>query len=159
MQPKASPRRVHVKGRQGIYYREAANGSRPYEITYVGTDGRRRWQTVHGGLKDAEAAREDVRARIRRGERVAPRNITFEAFARAWLQRQGHLRPRTRALYETQLRVHLLPRFGRRRLASIDEDYVAALIADMRAAGYSSWTIRACSRRSAGCSAMRRGGA
>src|SRR5204863_9661746 len=40
------------------------------------------------------------------------------------------------------LRIHLLPRFGRTQLASIDEDAVAALIAVMTRRGYSPGTIR-----------------
>ena len=69
------PRWVKVKNRRGIYYREGANGRRAYEVTYTDSEGRRRWQRMQGGLTDAEAALEETRQRLRRGERVAPTRL------------------------------------------------------------------------------------
>ena len=40
------------------------------------------------------------------------------------------------------MRVHLLPRFGRRRIATLTDEDVAYLMADMRERGYKGWTIR-----------------
>lgn len=139
----ARPRRVKIKGQRGIYYREGASGRRRYEITYLDSDGRRRWQVVEGGLKEAQAAIEDTHTKLRRGERVAPTRATFGEIADLWLASQSELRPRTRAAYESALRVHLLPRFRRLRIADITEDHIAVLIADMRKRGYAGWTIRA----------------
>ena len=135
-------RRVKVKGRRGIYYREGADGRR-YEITFRDSEGRQRWKVVSGGLKDAEAALEDVRGKLRRGERVSPTKATFNEVADAWLATQSELRPRTLEAYESALRVYLRPRFGRLRIAQLTEDHVALLIADMRARGKAGWTVRA----------------
>ncbi len=79
------PRRLSVSGRRGIYYRERQDGRRRYEIGYRDSAGKQRWKAVPGNLKDSEAALEEVRGRLRRGERVAPTNQTFEDVARAWL--------------------------------------------------------------------------
>lgn len=136
-------RRTKVKDRRGIYYRVGAGGRRRYEITYRDSHGRQRWQVVDGGLREAEAALEDVRRKLRRGERVAPSQATFAEIARVWLASQTGLRPRTRESYETQLRVHLEPAFGTRKIAQLTEDDVAAFIAEMQAAGYKGWSIRA----------------
>lgn len=136
------PRRSKVKGRRGIYYREGADGRRAYEITYTDSEGRRRWQRVHGGLTDAEAELEETRRRLRRGERVAPTRATFAEVTEAWITSQSHLRPATRERYQWALKRHLLPRFGRLRVAQLTTDHVAVLIADMREAGYRAWTIR-----------------
>lgn len=136
-------RRTKVKDRRGIYYRKGADGRRRYEITYRDSEGRQRWKVVPGGLKDAEAALEEVRARLRRGERVAPTKLTFAEVAEQWLATQSELRPRTRDAYQSALRNHLLPRFGRMRAAQLTEDHVALFIADMRERGYKGWTIRA----------------
>lgn len=135
-------RRLKVKDRRGIYYRELPNGRRRYEIGFYDSAGRQRWKTIPGNLKDAEAALEGVRGKLRRGERVAPTNKTFEDVSAAWLASQTELRPRSREAYERALRVHLLPRFGRRRIATITDEDVAYLIADMRERGYKGWTIR-----------------
>jgi integrase len=136
------PRRLKVKGRRGIYYRDAANGRRAYEITYTDSEGRRRWQRVPGGLKDAEAALEEMRRRLRRGERVAPTRATFAEVAESWISGQTQLRPTTSDRYRWALDRHLLPRFGRLRISAVTTDHVAVLIADMREAGYRAWTIK-----------------
>lgn len=139
----AAPRRTKVKDRRGIYFRHGADGRRRYEITYRDSEGRQRWKVVPGGLKDAEGALEEVRGRLRRGERVAPTKLTFAEVADLWLAAQSELRPRTRDAYESALKNHLLPRFGRLRAAQLNEDHIALFIADMRKRGYKGWTIRA----------------
>jgi integrase len=134
-------RRTKVAGRRGIYYRDTSAGRR-YEISYLDSDGRRRWRTIEGNLRDAEAALEDVRGKMRRGERVAPTKTTFAEFGDVWLKSQAQLRPRTLEWYAVALRVHLNPRIGRLRLADVTEDDVLRVIAEMRAAGKAAWTIR-----------------
>jgi integrase len=139
----AQPRRVKVKDRRGIYYRAGRDGRRRYEITFRDSEGRQRWKVVPGGLKDAEAALGEVRARMRRGERVAPARVSFAEVADMWQATLGELRPRTREDYARALRVHVLPRFGRMRASEITEDHVATFIGEMRDRGYAGWTIRA----------------
>ena len=141
MQPKANVRRVSVKNHRGIHYRVGADGRRRYEITFYDSGGKRRWKTIGSNLKEAEAALEDIRAKKRRGERVAPSRATLAETAEAWLATQSQLRPRTRESYEQSLRNHILPRLGRLRVAEITQDDVALLIAEMQAAGYTGWTI------------------
>lgn len=68
--------------------------------------------------------------------------MTLAELAEGWLETQTQLRPRTRDWYEIALRVHVLPRLGRRRISQIDEDDVARLIAEMRTGGKAAWTIR-----------------
>lgn len=141
MQPKANVRRVSVKQHRGIHYRIDADGRRRYEITFYDSEGKRRWKTIGSNLKEAEAALEDIRAKKRRGERIAPSRATLAEAAEVWLATQSQLRPRTRESYEQSFRNHVLPRLGRLRLAEITQDDVALLIAEMQAAGYAAWTI------------------
>jgi integrase len=139
MQGKPSPRRVRVE--RSIYRRDTATGSR-YEITYVDSLGRRRWQVTEGGLKDARAVLANVVSRLSRGERVAPSKLTLSEIAATWLEAQrDRLRPRTIERYEAVLRLHILPRLGRFRAASITEDEVAELIRALRAAGLAPASI------------------
>src|SRR5438128_463107 len=119
MQGKPSPRRVRVE--RSIYCRHTPAGSR-YEITYIDSLGRRRWQVTEGGIKDARAVLADVVSRLSRGERVAPSKLTLDEIAATWLEAQrDRLRPRTVERYEAVLRLHVLPRLGRFRAASITE--------------------------------------
>ena len=112
MQNKANPRRVRVKKHPGVYYRDTANGRR-YEITYYGSDGRRRWERVVGDLADAVARRSDVVGKKHRGERVGKTLLTLEEYMPTWLELQTHLRPKTRSEYERHLRQHVFPLLGR----------------------------------------------
>ncbi len=147
MQAKTKPRRERVPRRRGIYYRlDPSTGKRlsgVFEITYYDSAGRRRWQTVEGSVEDADAARSEVVARKRRGERVAPSKLTLMAYAPTWLDSQaGRLRPKTIATYEAHLRLHILPKLGRRRLPEVTTDDVASLSAEMQRAGFAAWTIK-----------------
>ena len=137
-----APRRRAVPRHRGIYYRPRPDGkiAPPYEIFYVDSTGKQRWETIDGTLEDAEARRADLRIRRRRGERIAPARQTFEEYAREWLARQD-VRPRTHELYVWALERHLLPRLGNRQLAQITPEDVATLIADMRKSGLKGWTI------------------
>ena len=65
-------RRTKAKGKPGIYHREAKDGSRSrrrYEVTYLDSDGRRRWQTVSGfdNLDEAEALLVGVQGQAEQG--------------------------------------------------------------------------------------------
>jgi len=136
------PRRRPVSRHPGISYRPRPDGKvgPPYEICYLDSAGKRRWEVVHGSLDDAEARRAELRLRRRRGERIQPSRQTFAEHAAGWVDRQD-VRPRTLELYRWALQVHLIPYFGRRRLDQITVDDVAAYIVHMRRKGLKGWTI------------------
>jgi integrase len=123
-------------------YRDPRTGR--YEITYTDSDGRQRWKTITGGLKDARRARAKVVTKLGDGERVAPSRQTFREVADVWLRTQtGGLRPRTRNVYATSLTMHVYPRLGRMRIQDVSEDRIARLLADLRdEAGLAPGTIR-----------------
>jgi hypothetical protein len=74
------PRRISVKNHPGIYYRISAKGNRIYEHDYYGTDGSRRWKSGFTLIEDAEAAREERRGRLRRGEIVEPSRLKLAEY-------------------------------------------------------------------------------
>jgi integrase len=125
-------RRTSVNGHAGVYYRLLANGRRRYEISYVDTEGKRRWKAIGGKLEDAQAALDDIRGRKRKGERVAPTRATLAEVAAVWFESQSQLRPRTRERYALGLNGHVLPRIGRLRIAEVREEHVARVIAAMQ---------------------------
>ena len=136
VKPKA-PRRVRVE--KGIY-RSPATGR--LEIQYTDVTGRNRWQTVGGDLSGARVARAEAQAGYARSGSARRSRSTFAEVGEEWLAQQTHLRWRTRALYETALDRHLFPRVGDRRIATIDEDVIARVIAELHAQGLAGWTIR-----------------
>lgn len=144
MQAKSShPPRVKVE--RGIYHRARAGGRRVYEICFQDSEGRVRWQTVRGGLREARQQRADVLSKLGRGERIGSARLTFDEVAEAWLAHKdalGRLRPRTRERYAQVLNHHLKPRIGSRRAGQLTADDVVALMAAMRTAGSAEATIR-----------------
>jgi integrase len=136
------PRRRRVKNHPGVYWGLNARGQKVYEIGYTDSSGTRRWKTIGPHLKAAVAAREDYRARIRRGERISPSRMNVAEAAATWLPTQSQLRPRTIEKYEVAFRKHVVPALGRVRLAEVNEEDILHLIATMRSKGLAPWTIR-----------------
>jgi integrase len=136
------PRRTKVANRRGIYYRVNARGKRTYEISYRDSLGVRRFKTVPGNLEDAQAALDEIRSRLRRGERIAPSRVTVAELAPIWLASQGQLRARTREKYEGAIRLYIVPLLGHLKVSQVTEDHVVALIHSMQQRGKAPWTIR-----------------
>lgn len=61
--------------------------------------------------------------------------VTFAAYADRWLRERPELRPRTRELYEGQLRLHINPVLGDLELAQITPGRIRTWRAEMIAAG------------------------
>jgi integrase len=137
------------------------DGRKVYEITWLDPQtGRRRWQTVSGSQRDAEALLHDTCSRLARGERVGASGLRLADCVEEWKETQRtRLRPKTLAEYESDLRFHVLPRLGRMKMSDVREDDVVALINEMvegwrfverrgrwvkeqRKTPYTAWTIR-----------------
>lgn len=142
MQAHSTKRRTRAKGHPGVHFREVG-GRRRYEITYLDSDGRRRWQMVPGldNLDEAEALLIELRGKLQRGERVAPSRLSFAELQAEWFGRLS-VAERTRDGYERNLRLYLLPRFGLKRAQELTTDDVARLIAELEAQGLAGWSIR-----------------
>jgi hypothetical protein len=73
------PRRRPVLRHPGIYYRPRRDGkvTPPYEIRYLDSSGKHRWEVVHGNLEVAEARRAELRLRrtARRADRAMPADL------------------------------------------------------------------------------------
>jgi integrase len=130
----SSPRRVKVKGRPGIYYRDTPNG-RAYEVTWLDATGRRRWRRVPGfdNLDAAKAELEEEHGRKRRGEKVAPAGVRFGDVAERYLESRQFRRlgPWTQKSYRAVLEDELRPRFRRLKIAEVDADAIAGLVTEL----------------------------
>lgn len=78
--------------------------------------------------RDAEAFLAGVRADVEHGAWVNPGagRITLADYAWRWLEQQPDLRPRTRELYEGELRLHILPVLGEVELSALSTVRVRA---------------------------------
>ncbi|HEY0889666.1 MAG TPA: tyrosine-type recombinase/integrase [Nocardioides sp.] len=81
---------------------------------------------------DAQRWLDEVTASILTGQYVDPRagKVTFGAYATAWQARQMH-RTNTQAAVDSALRVHALPRFGDRPIASIRPSEIQQWVQDL----------------------------
>jgi integrase len=98
-------------------------------------------------IGEARTQRELLQQAARLGDLPLSPRLTFAEVAGRWLAEfeakviSGERRDRTFDLYRSQLHRHLLPRLGRRRLASITPDDVVALTRELQAEGLSPWRL------------------
>lgn len=91
---------------------------------------------------DANIWLSTVEADQARGELLDPRlsQRPFDEWASEWLSGL-HVKPKTRIGYESTLRTHVLPAFGRRRIATISYRDCKRFIDDLLAAGLAPGTV------------------
>ncbi|MDZ7734370.1 MAG: N-terminal phage integrase SAM-like domain-containing protein [Acidimicrobiia bacterium] len=91
-----------------------------YDVRYRGPGGRQRKRTVRT-RREADRRARTVEVEKETGSYVAPSSgrVLFGDDAGDWLEHRPTLRPRTRELYEGQLRNHVLPTFGGTPLSAI----------------------------------------
>jgi integrase len=127
---------------RGTYKRATRDGQLRYEVLNTDSDARQP-AGAPAGVREARRLRVELLSRVGRGERVAPSRVTLSLYAGEWLAGQApRLRPATYRHYEQDLRLHILPRLGGRRLADISPDDVAGLIGELEFEGKAGWTIR-----------------
>ncbi|MEY2472956.1 MAG: hypothetical protein QOK28_2285 [Actinomycetota bacterium] len=70
-----------------------------------------------------------------RGAWIDPRagEVVLEVYATEWLKQKVRLAPRTREIYSTQLRLHIIPKLGRVFLVDISPEMVRSWYADLLA--------------------------
>jgi hypothetical protein len=136
--------RTRVRVDRGIY--RQPNGK--YAVC-VRVDGRARFRTLEAAtIVEALKQRQLLQSAARVGELPLSPRLTFAEVAGRWLAEfevkvaAGERRERTLELYRSQLRRHLLPRLGRRRLALVTVDDVVAIMRELRVEGLSPWTIK-----------------
>jgi len=116
-----------------IKKRKTAGRGWVYEVRYRTPDGTERSKTLPT-LDDAKRYASTAEADKARGAWIDPRlgRVTFGEYSTDWLEKRI-LRPRTRELYESLLRVHLRPTFGQTRVSAITTASVRSWHAHKRA--------------------------
>ena len=84
-----------------------------YEARYRGVDGRERSKTFRT-KKDAERHERQQQMAMERGLWIDPQRsrVTLAAWSGEWQRTVVHLRSSTRRIYDTNLRLHILPELG-----------------------------------------------
>jgi integrase len=104
-----------------------------WRARYRGPDGRERSKTF-ATRRDADRFLATTETAKLRGEWVAPERsrLTVGDWADSWVAVQSHLKPKTRAGYDSLLRTQVLPRWGGTALVRVTHAEVAAWVAGMR---------------------------
>lgn len=112
-------------------------------------EGQSRTKTVVGAGPQAEAKAKLYAAQLTEQEQarvlgVATEPITFATYAERWLEKRikPHQKTRYHEHCRTELDIHLLPRFGKRMLASVTREDVTDLVADKLNGGLAEPTVK-----------------
>src|SRR5918992_329306 len=108
-----------------------------WQVRWYKPDGTRTSKSGFRRKFDAKQFAAKVEADKARGTYNDPHlgKIAFEDWAVHWLATKVRLKPKTLDGYESLLRVHLLPEFGRTQIARIDPIQVQEWVAALDAAG------------------------
>ena len=119
-------------------------------VYYVG--GKQKWETIGPSRREAERALTARKREVDTGAWREPSSETLEQYAQRWLAHRDpariagagrtRLAPSTFQGYRLNLRLHVLPRLGRRTLASLRTADIDALIVELEAEGKASAGIR-----------------
>jgi integrase len=125
----------------GVYKR----GGR-YVVMFRDAAGRQRSRSA-ANLSEARVLKAELTADVSRGEYREQSRITFGDYADEWMRTytgrtSRGIRPATMRGYCRDLRLHVLPVLGPRRLGHIEPRHVRLLAADLAAAGKSPATVR-----------------
>jgi integrase len=119
-------------------------------VYYVG--GKQKWETIGPSRREAERALTARKREVDTGAWREPSSETLASYAERWLAHRDparvgggartRLSPSTFEGYRLNLRRHVLPRLGDRRLASLRTEDVDRLIAELEAEGKAAGTVR-----------------
>jgi integrase len=125
MQPQNKRKRhVPVHNAQHVYWSERANGTKVYEVRFPrNADGKRLYETVGPRLEDAKQRAREVHGLA--APRVASVATTLNQVIESWRETR-ELRPRSVESFDTMIRLHIAPRFGRVKVRDIDKHAIMA---------------------------------
>lgn len=131
--------RIVVEGKPGITCRRTSSGRVRFEILVDDGEGQPHYLTVVGGLARAEAALAAVASARSSASRAV--DLTFGEALERWLETFPEGTPERR-MHEWPVHVHLIPRLGHLQLGEIGEWHAIALLDELRAGGYTAWSLR-----------------
>jgi integrase len=115
-----------------------------WEASYRDPTGRERVK-YHRTRADADRWLTGVKSQLNSGDFIDPRRgrRLFADWADDWLSTTAHVRPKTRAHYESILRIHVMPAFADQPIAAVTPSAVRRFIAERTESGAAPGTVRA----------------
>jgi integrase len=114
-----------------------------WEASYRDPTGRERVKH-HRTRADADRWLAGIKSQLNTGDFIDPRRgrRQFADWADDWLSTTAHVRPKTRAHYESILRIHVLPTLAEQPIGAITPAVVRRFIAERTASGAAPGTVR-----------------
>jgi integrase len=114
-----------------------------WEASYRDPTGRERVKH-HRTRADADRWLTGIKSQLNTGDFIDPRRgrRLFADWADDWLSTTAHVRPKTRAHYESILRIHVLPAFADQPISAITPATVRRFIAQRTDSGAAPGTVR-----------------
>lgn len=125
-----------------IQKRSAVGGVR-WDVRYRDESRRQRKKSFERKV-DAQRFAASVETDLIRGDWINPdrgREL-FSDWADKWLATIADRKPKTRETYESIVRRHLVPRFGKAPISAIDYRTVLTFVAELRQSGVAAKTVR-----------------
>src|SRR5215207_3372706 len=137
---------------EGIEVRIAKGGTRTYRASVWSNRDRKRIRKSFPTLAAAKAWRSDAVGAVRSGRMRAVKAVTVDEAAKSWLTgaRNGSIRnrsgdpykPSAIRAYEKELRLRVLPAFGRRRLTDITRTELQDFVDQLGVEGMSASSVQ-----------------
>lgn len=133
---------ARANGEGSVYQRKDGRWCAAAHVPIAG-GGTRRVFAYGQTRQDANRKLRDMLDRADRHVPAAPAGLTVDAYLDEWLAHiRQHVRPTTYAGYESNTRLHIRPRIGKKKLAQLGPRDVRKMIDDMRAAGSQARSIQ-----------------
>jgi integrase len=130
-------RKANANGEGSVWLRKDGRWCGAAYVRTIGNRVERRY--VYGRTRrEAVAKLAELQKRHHEGIPAGPTSLTVEQFLQEWLAHVAHrVRPQTHAGYENNVRLHLVPRIGAKKLNRLTVRDVRLMVDDLRAAGMS----------------------
>ena len=123
--------------------RRRREGQDVWTVDYRDAGGRRHRLTAATRTEAEDLLADKIRESRQPGAFSADREITVRDYAERWLRVVVHeIKPRTLMGYRQQLRLHILPAFGRMRVRELHRGTIKAFLTDKRAGGLGKNSVR-----------------
>lgn len=92
--------------------------------------------------KEAESAMVQAKADLERGERVKDKKLTVDVYLKSWFENKQNINAITRELYESYLRIHIIPGLGHHQLSKLSSMDIQNFISTLRQKELAENTIK-----------------
>ncbi len=114
---------------------------RSYCLKYRTPGGKQKWESYRTEW-EAQERRLEILEQLKNESYAEPKAITFKDFAEKWIEQRLSIRGSTASAYGSVINTHLIPYFGKTKLAQIRPGTVQKFVMDLCRKNVSNKTVR-----------------